>query len=202
MWKSISRVWLFATPWTVTHQAPLSMGFSRQEYCSGLPRLLPGPHPNLGSEPVSPALQADSLPSEPPGKTAVWKLGFHICPSHELLQCRNISRGGMSRKPQVAPMTQYHHPASGFPSIQMSKNTSLINCKIIVKQWVSLRWHCLNQFIFIFSKKELSENWPQPWKGSLPLEEPTQKCVQTVGKTWWGRERAAAGADFFYLILF
>ena len=55
-------------PWTVAHQAPLSMGFSRQEYWSGRsftsPRALPIP----GMEPRSPALQADSLPSEPPGK--------------------------------------------------------------------------------------------------------------------------------------
>ena len=66
--KSLSRVQLFATPWTVAHQAPLSMGFSRQEYWSGLPFSSPGDHPNPGIEPESPALQADSLSSEPPGK--------------------------------------------------------------------------------------------------------------------------------------
>ena len=56
------------TPWTVAHQAPLSMGFSRQEYWSGLPFPSPGDLPDPGTEPGSPALQADSLPSEPPGK--------------------------------------------------------------------------------------------------------------------------------------
>ena len=61
-----SHVQLFATPWTVAHQAPLSMGFSRQEFWSGLPRPLPCHLPNPGIEPRSPALQADSLPSEPP----------------------------------------------------------------------------------------------------------------------------------------
>ena len=66
--KSLSRVQLFATPWTVTHQAPLSMGFCRQEYWSGLPFPSPGDLPNPGIEPRSPALQADSLPSDPPGK--------------------------------------------------------------------------------------------------------------------------------------
>ena len=50
-----------ATPWTVTCQAPLSMGFSRQEYWSGLPFPSPGDHPDLGIEPRSPALLADSL---------------------------------------------------------------------------------------------------------------------------------------------
>ena len=51
---------LFATPWTVTRQVPLSMGFSRQEYWSRLPFSSPGALPNLGIEPESPALQADS----------------------------------------------------------------------------------------------------------------------------------------------
>ena len=50
-----------ATPWTVACQTPLSMGFSRQEYWSGLPFPSPGDLPNLGIEPRSPALQADSL---------------------------------------------------------------------------------------------------------------------------------------------
>ena len=66
--KSLSRVWLFATPWTIAHQAPLSMGFSRQEYWSGVPFPSPGDLPNPGIEPRSPALQADALTSEPPGK--------------------------------------------------------------------------------------------------------------------------------------
>ena len=58
----------FVTPWTLAHQAPLSMGFPRQEYWSGL--LFPSPEdlPDPGTEPGSPALQADALPSEPPGK--------------------------------------------------------------------------------------------------------------------------------------
>ena len=54
----------FATPQTVAHQAPLSMGFSRQEYWSGLPIPSPGDLPDPGIEPGSPTLQADSLPSE------------------------------------------------------------------------------------------------------------------------------------------
>ena len=66
--KSLSRVQLFATLWTVTYQPPLSMGFSRQEYWSGLPFPSPGDLPHPGIEPRSPALQADTLTSEPPGK--------------------------------------------------------------------------------------------------------------------------------------
>ena len=63
-----SHVRLFATPWTVAHKVPLPMGFSRQEYWSGLPCLPPRDLPNPGIKPRSPSLQADSLPSEPSGK--------------------------------------------------------------------------------------------------------------------------------------
>ena len=66
--KSLSRVHLFATPWTVAYQAPPSMGFSRQEYWSGLPFPSPGDLPDSRIEPGSPALQADALPSDPLGK--------------------------------------------------------------------------------------------------------------------------------------
>ena len=63
-------VWLLspATPRTIARQAPLSMGFSRQEYSSGLPFPSPVDLPDLGIVPGSPALQADSLLTEPPGK--------------------------------------------------------------------------------------------------------------------------------------
>ena len=66
--QSLSCVRVFAMPWTVAHKAPLSMGFSRQEYWSGLPCPPPGGLPNPGIEPKSPALQADSLLTEPPEK--------------------------------------------------------------------------------------------------------------------------------------
>ena len=87
--KSLSHVRLFATPWTVAHQAPLSMGFSR----SGLPFPSPGDHPNPGIQPRSPSLQADALTSEPPGKPKVkllncvhlfetpWTVAYQTSPS-------------------------------------------------------------------------------------------------------------------------
>ena len=58
--KSLSHVRLFATPWTVAYQASLSMGFSRQEYWSGLPFPSLGDLPDPGIEPRSPALEADA----------------------------------------------------------------------------------------------------------------------------------------------
>ena len=58
----------FVTPWTAACQAPLSLGFSRQAYRSGLPFPSPGDLPHLGIEPGYPTFQADALTSEPPGK--------------------------------------------------------------------------------------------------------------------------------------
>ena len=89
--KSLSRVSLFVTPWTVAYQVPPSMGFPRQEYWSGLPFPSPGDLPDPGIEPRSPALEADALTSEPPGKPeaaakgkCLWPhillKGFPVCP--------------------------------------------------------------------------------------------------------------------------
>ena len=69
------------TLWTVASKAPLSMGFSRQDYWSGLPFPSPRDLPNPGIEPGSPTLQADALSSEPPGK-----------PHREVRECRNKAK--------------------------------------------------------------------------------------------------------------
>ena len=66
--KLLSRVGLFVTSWTVAYQASTSMGFSRQEYWSGLPFPSPGDLPYSGIEPRSPTLEADALTSESLGK--------------------------------------------------------------------------------------------------------------------------------------
>ena len=60
--RSLSRVQLFATPWTIAHQAPVSMDFSRQEHWNGLPFPSPEDLPHLGIKPWPTASQADSLP--------------------------------------------------------------------------------------------------------------------------------------------
>ena len=70
----IMNVGLFVTLWTVACQGSLSMEFSRQEYWSGLPFPSPGDLSDSGIKPVSPALQADSLPSEPLGKPPIFPL--------------------------------------------------------------------------------------------------------------------------------
>ena len=91
------------TPRTVACQAPLSLGFPRQEYCSGLPVPSPGALPDLEIEPGSSALQADFLPSEPPGKPKLWKISVNskttalsltnsaLCLESLLLVCSSFS---------------------------------------------------------------------------------------------------------------
>ena len=71
--KSLTRVQLFATPWTVAYQAPPSMGFSRQEHWSGWPFPSPGDLPDPGIEPRSLTLEENALTSEPPGKPYLQK---------------------------------------------------------------------------------------------------------------------------------
>ena len=70
MLSCLSHVRLFVILWTEARQAPLSVGFCRQEYWSGWPFLSPGDLPDTGMEPGSPAMKANSLPSEPTGKPA------------------------------------------------------------------------------------------------------------------------------------
>ena len=70
----VTQSCLIVALWTVALQVPLSMGFSRQEYWRGLPFLTPEDLPDTGIEPRSSALQADSLLSEPPGKSMWWNI--------------------------------------------------------------------------------------------------------------------------------
>ena len=76
--KSLNHVQLFETP-SVACQAPLSMGFSRQEYCSGLPLPPPGDLPDPGIEPMSPAMVVDSLPVSHQGSPILNLLVIFVC---------------------------------------------------------------------------------------------------------------------------
>ena len=93
--KLLNRVRLFVTPWTIAYQASPSMGFSRQEYWSGLPFPSPGDFPNPVIEPRSPALWADALPSEPPGKLTCSFYMSHVAlqfSQHHLLKRLSLPR--------------------------------------------------------------------------------------------------------------
>ena len=92
----LSHVQLFAIPWTVAHESPLSVEFSRQEDWSGLPFPSPGDLPDLGMELESPTLRADSLSSKPPGKPAATDTRTHIINtlSGEVLKHQDKEHGG------------------------------------------------------------------------------------------------------------
>ena len=122
--KSLSCVQLFATPWTVAHQAPLSMGFSRQEYWSGLPFPFPGDLPDPGIEPRSPALRADASPSEPSGKQ---KLLPNLCyisvltpsVSFSFLFCCSVDKSCLTGCGPMDPRT------SGYPVLFLFLNLNI-----------------------------------------------------------------------------
>ena len=81
--KSLSHVQLLATSWTAAHQAPPSMGFSRQEYWSGVPLPSPGDLPDSEIEPMSPALAGELITTEPSGKPYkchFWLMEWEPCP--------------------------------------------------------------------------------------------------------------------------
>ena len=97
--KSLCRVRLFATPWTVAYQAPPSMEFSRQEYWSGLRFPSPGALSNPGIKPGSPAVQADALPSESLGKPHLKntnKINVHTSSVSSTLWDFTIQEAGLS----------------------------------------------------------------------------------------------------------
>ena len=138
--KSLSRVRLFATPWTVARQAPLSMGFSRQEYWSGLAFPSPGDLPNPGIEPGSPALQADALSSEPPGKFSSlekcksklqWAITSHWSewPSTKSVQTKNAGEGVEKREHSCTlggNVNWYSHNGRQYGDYIKIKNTTTV----------------------------------------------------------------------------
>ena len=151
------------TPWTAAHQAPQSMGFSRQEYWSGLPFLSPGDLPDPGIKPRSPTLVADALTSEPPGKPFIvsqfivleakiprsncWQICFLLRP---FLACEwppsHCSSCGLSSLCTSFPVT---HHASRLPFLlqtpvrlgwALSNSISQFSCSVVSN---SLRPHGL-----------------------------------------------------------
>ena len=112
--KSLSCVRLFATPWTVAHQAPPSMRFFRQEYWSGLPFPSPEDLPDPGIKPRSPALQADALTSEPPGKPVCVCMSQYFC--NYRLDLLPLEHRHMS------PLTRNQHKPPSKISLQGEKS--------------------------------------------------------------------------------
>ena len=97
MLSCFSRVWLFATLWTVACQVPLSMGFSRQKYCSRLPFPPPRDLPDPGIEPTAPAL-AGGFFTEPP-RIYLPDKGSNLSPLH--CECEVLATGPLGKSPQT-----------------------------------------------------------------------------------------------------
>ena len=130
MLSRFSRVQLFGTIWTVARQAPLSLGFSRQEYWCGLPCPPPEDLPNSGTEPASPsapALQADSLPLSHRGNLFESLLGAksRLCTPGP--SCVSETKGS-----QESPGLQRHIHAWRFMGLAFSIRSSLI-CRLQIR---------------------------------------------------------------------
>ena len=137
----LSHVRLFVTPWTIAHQVPLSMEFSKQQYWSGLPFPTPGDRPDPGIEPttsVSPALPGGFFTTEPPG-TPLLKHQFssvtQSCPT--LCDPMNCSTPGLPVHHQLLEFTQTHiHWVSGAiqPSHPLSSPSPPVNPTFLSKK--------------------------------------------------------------------
>ena len=113
------------TPWTAVHQAPLST--SRQEHWSGLPFPSPGDLPNPGIKPGSPALQADALPSEPPGKP-INVLKFY--------KWHNSKYTSESKPEIVYCQSQRHSTMASLPEWQPAMRSDLLGCEKLIVSFV------------------------------------------------------------------
>ena len=110
----LSPVRLLSTPWAVAHQAPLSVGFPRQEYWSRLPFPPPGELPDPGIKLSSPELQANSLPTEPPGKPC----RDDMSPLNKHLACVSWERVPMYLSPlPLMSVTCHSSPIFRFPQL-------------------------------------------------------------------------------------
>ena len=124
----LSYVWLFATPWTVAHQAPLSLGFSRQEYWSGLPFPLLGDLPNPGTKPVfleSPALAGRFFTTR-----AIWK-GLTDYISHYNIETLSANQAMV----QSFSGTKYHWVPSLYHMIGQVEVSIIIKWKWYIQDW-------------------------------------------------------------------
>ena len=149
--KSLSSVQLFVTLWTVAYEAPPSMGFSRQECWSELTFPSPGDLPDPGIEPGSPALQADALPSEPPGKPFFFKGAYFWIGVGDTLTGGRVNRSqsskqyeSSSRKPKCYRTHRFtqelqdaslHHMASHLLSHSAITKRNVIDMKREKRKW-------------------------------------------------------------------
>ena len=132
----LSRVRLFASPWTVAYQAPLSMGFSRQEYWSRLPLPPPWDLPDAGFEPTSPALADGFFTTELPGKPRKNTYTNHYADStKELPTCDSLSSCVSSQSIVSQPCSE----GQGHTGIGVGNGSLEISCQMFrrINTWDS-----------------------------------------------------------------
>ena len=122
--QSLSYVWLFVTSWTVAHQVPLSMGFSKQDYWNGLPFPSPGDLPDPGIEPASTPLARVFFTTEPPGKP-MYVLRVH-CKKQWVLPFNLVSKIENDK-------VSWIHKSQMFPdSVQVLKHIRKLLCSFFL----------------------------------------------------------------------
>ena len=139
MCESLSHAWLFVNPWTLAHQASLSMEFSRQEYWNGSLFLSPGHLFNPGFESRSPKLQADSLSSEPPGK-----------PQYNLTVSKTFSSVAQSCPTLCDPMSC---STTGLPVHHQLPKSTQTHVHLVLKNGFALCQHLIGLFPEKFARE-------------------------------------------------
>ena len=172
LWKSISSMvggnlvaklcLSLATPWTVDHQAPLPMGFSRQAYWSGLPFPSPGDLPNPGIKPGSPALQADSLPTELWGKPTSSIVSYTHKKTGEILKLCKSAHGFIASCFLVDSLAGYGILGwKLFPAKLCRCHSLMFPFSVLLLRKLHLFWL---QSLCAFFKAPLSSLvWTLPW---------------------------------------
>ena len=125
-------------PWTITYQTPLTMGFSRWEYWSGLPFPFPRDLPNPGIKLRSPALQADALPSEPLGKPSPILSSFQKPTSYLKLRCGWKELVTKNKRPSESYPSYLLGNSKGFRTFmseQGSRQNTYFLLKVTIPQW-------------------------------------------------------------------
>ena len=162
--KSLGRVRLFATTWTVAYQAPPSMGFFRQEYWSGLPFPSPGDLPNPGIKPGSPTLQADTLQSEPPGKTP-WRRAWQ--PKNKIfIQSQNT-------------FLQINYKRKGYFTVKKLCNTMLHIFRFYTYIHTHTHTHTHKGASLVAQMVNNPPAMQEAWVQSLGQEDPLEKGMTT-----------------------
>ena len=152
-------------PWAVACQAPLSMEFSRQESWSGLPFPSPVDFPNPGIELRSPALQANSLLFEPPGKPSTYFMGWYKI---------GLVVKWLEQCPLELFLCFYHLPLYYFPGVDKSqKKLSLISYSLLL-QVCSSDWNPEGKnnppYVILLFFFALNKQGPEQGSNSFPLK--------------------------------